>query len=241
MLLLAIETATDVCSVALMQGDRVTVELALRRPRAHAETLAPMIQEALRYGEVAPRDLDAVAVSSGPGSYTGLRIGVSTAKGLALAADARLVAVPSLEALAASVAPLAAPGEAICALFNARRHEVYAVVFLVGEKNNKLERLTETTALAVDDLPTWLEVPTGTRLWLVGEGVPRALSVLEDRLALRPLDPLVFVPAAASVARLARPRLAEGRVEDIACFEPFYLKEFVAKKPQSSIFEKLSF
>ncbi len=237
--LLAIETATDVCSVALMQGDRVTVELALRRPRAHAETLAPMIQEALRYGEVAPRDLDAVAVSSGPGSYTGLRIGVSTAKGLALAADARLVAVPSLEALAASV--VAAPGEAICALFNARRHEVYAVVFLVGEKNNKLERLTETTALAVDDLPTWLEVPTGTRLWLVGEGVPRALSVLGDRLALRPLDPSVFVPAAASVARLARPRLAEGRVEDIACFEPFYLKEFVAKKPQSSIFEKLPF
>ncbi len=242
MSLLAIETATDVCSVALMQGDHVTVELALTRPRAHAENLTPMIREALRYGEVDSRDLDAVAVSSGPGSYTGLRIGVSTAKGLALAADARLVAVPSLEALAASVAPLAAPGEAVCALFKARRHEVYAAVFRVSEKNNKLDVVAETTALELDDLPAWLPQGTG-RLWLVGAGVPRAVSVLEDRFAgeLRPLDPSRFAPSAASVARLARPRLAEGRVEDLARFEPFYLKEFVAKKPQSSIFEKLPF
>ena len=240
--LLAIETATDVCSVALMQDDRVTVALALARPRAHAETLVPMIREALAYGLVAPRDLDAVAVSSGPGSYTGLRIGVSTAKGLALAADAQLVAVPSLEALAASVAPFAVPGEAVCALFNARRDEVYATVFKVTEKNNALTVIAETTALAVDELPGWLPQETG-RLWLVGEGTPRAASVLEDRFdgAVRMLDPSQFAPSAASVARLAQARLAEGRVEDVARFEPFYLKAFVAKKPQSSIFEKLTF
>ena len=242
MTLLALETATDVCSVALMQGDRVTVALSLSRPRAHAETLTPMIREALRYGEVAPRDLDAVAVSAGPGSYTGLRIGVSTAKGLALAADARLVAVPSLEALAASVAPLARPGEAVCAVFNARRNEVYAAVFRVTEQADRLDGVAETTALSLDDLPAWLPPTTG-RLWLVGEGVPRAVSVLQDRFAgeVKPLDPLQFAPSAASVARLARHRLAEGRVEDVARFEPFYLKAFVAKKPQSSIFEKLPF
>lgn len=242
MILLAIETATDVCSVALMQGDRVTVELALTRPRAHAETLTPMIRDALRYGDVAPRDLDGVAVSSGPGSYTGLRIGVSTAKGLALAAAAPLIAVPSLEALAASAAPLAAPGETICAVFNARRHEVYAAVFVVSG-DQTLARLADATALDVADLPGWLDAFAGPRLWLLGEGVPRVVSILQDRLAadLRPLDPVAFAPSAASVARLARLRLDEGRVEDVARFEPFYLKEFVAKKPQGSIFEKLSF
>ena len=239
--LLALETATDVCSVALMQGDRVTVSLALTRLRAHAETLAPLIQEALRYGGIAPRDLDGVAVSSGPGSYTGLRIGVSTAKGLALAADAPLVAVPSLEALAASVAPLAAPGEAVCALFNARRHEVYAAVFLVAEKNI-LEARAETAALRVDDVSGWLPEIKG-RLWLVGEGAPRVVSALEDHLTgdVRLLDPSVFAPSATSVARLARPSLLGGQVEDVARFEPFYLQAFVAKTPQSSIFEKLPF
>lgn len=240
--LLAIETATDVCSVALAQAGRVTVELTLTRPRAHAETLAPMIREALRYGAAAARELDAVAVSAGPGSYTGLRIGVSTAKGLALAAEARLLGVPSLEALAATVAPVAAPGDAVCTLFNARRHEVYAAVFLVTEPRG-LAVHRQAAALAVDEVPGWLDVAAGRRLWLAGEGVPRVLPLLEAAggPALRPLGAAACAPSAAHVARLALRRFEAGAFEDLAAFEPFYLKAFVAKMPKASIFERLPF
>jgi len=240
--LLALETATDLCSVALLQDDRVTVELTLARPRAHAENLVPMIRDALRYGGAHPRDLDAVAVSSGPGSYTGLRIGTSTAKGLALAVDASLVAVPSLEALAALAAVLAAPGDAVCALFNARRREVYASVFRVTEQQTAGDALAETTALPVEALPGWLPRIHG-QLWLVGEGAAgvRSLVAAHTDYVLRSLDPSVAQPSAAWVARLAASRFAEGRTEDVAHFEPFYLNPFVAKKPQGSIFEKRSF
>ncbi|MFQ5568261.1 MAG: tRNA (adenosine(37)-N6)-threonylcarbamoyltransferase complex dimerization subunit type 1 TsaB [Rhodothermales bacterium] len=240
--LLAIETATDVCSVALTRDRQVVVALTLTRPRAHAETLVPMIQEAFHYGEVTPRTLDAVAVSSGPGSYTGLRIGVSTAKGMAMAVEASLIGVPSLEALAASVAPMAAPGEAICALFNSRRNEVYAALFLqTGEA--ALQLLAQAAALSLDEVPAWLTAYSGRRLWLVGEGVPRAVPVLQDHTSyeLQPLDPTVFAPSATWIARLAFPKYEAGAVENVAGFEPAYLKAFVAKKPKGSIFDKLPF
>src|SRR5690606_13682330 len=125
----AIETATTVCSVALWTDEDVVVEAALYRPRAHAENLVPLIGDVLRYGAIAPRDVDAVAVSAGPGSYTGLRIGASTAKGLVTAVDAELVAVPSLEALASAAADLIGESDMLLAVFGARRDEVFAAAF----------------------------------------------------------------------------------------------------------------
>src|SRR5690554_576977 len=111
--LLAIETATNVCSVAVAQSGRLRAEISLSRPRAHAEHLVPMIQDALRYADVRADQLQVVAVSSGPGSYTGLRIGVSTAKGLAEAVEAALVGVPTLMGLAAQIQTV--PGEYVAA------------------------------------------------------------------------------------------------------------------------------
>ncbi|RMH54049.1 MAG: tRNA (adenosine(37)-N6)-threonylcarbamoyltransferase complex dimerization subunit type 1 TsaB, partial [Bacteroidetes bacterium] len=111
--LLALETATDVCSAALAEGDRLLVEETLYRARLHAERLVLLIEDVLRHADLTPAAVAAVAVSGGPGSYTGLRIGVSTAKGLAAATGAALVAVPSLEAQAAAVAPFAAAGDLI--------------------------------------------------------------------------------------------------------------------------------
>ena len=239
--LLALETATDVCSVALMADGQILADLTLRRPRAHAESLVPMIEDALRYAGLAATSLDAIAVSMGPGSYTGLRIGVSTAKGLAMAVDAKLIGVPSLEALAAAAASRVAPGEVICALFNARRHEVYAAVFFVVEKN-KLEVVKQATALPVDDIHGWLDNLEGERLWLVGEGVPRVTPLLQDfHHDVQMLDPATVAPSAIWVARQAMLRYGQGQFEDLAAFEPFYLKAFVAKKPKASIFEKLNF
>lgn len=240
--LIAIETATDVCGVALLQGGRVTVDLSLARPRAHAENLVLLIQDALRYGGLSRADLDAVAVSMGPGSYTGLRIGVSAAKGLAVALGIELVGVPTLEALAASAVPAAREGDVICAALNARRDEVYAAAFRVGS-GGALENVAGTTALGEPDVPAWFEdLPSGI-VWITGDGGPKVTSALGEQDSGRThlLEPELHPPSAAWVARLGSHRLAQRAVEDAASFEPFYLKAFVAKKRERSIFERLPF
>ncbi len=233
--LLALETATDVCSVALLRGERVVVELTLARPRRHAEQLAPLIRDALRYGDTAPADLEAVAVSQGPGSYTGLRIGVSTAKGLARATGAALVGVPTLEALAASAAGCARPGEVLLPLLDARRDEVYAAAFRRAEDHD-LTPLADTTALPVGELAGWLRAagldpseldPSEASGYLLGSGTGKAQEPLrESDLRLTVLSPAQHPPSAAWVGRRALGRLQAGTVADAASFEPYYLKAF---------------
>ena len=245
-MLLALETATDVCSVALAYGGNMVAALSLRRPRAHAENLLPLTREALRAGGVRADALEVVAVSMGPGSYTGLRIGVSTAKGLAEAAGAALVGVPTLEALAARLAPQADAGDLVCATLDARRDEVYAAAFRIidGETSDgeALEPTAETAALPIEELPDWLGASAG-RLWLTGDGAPKAAPVFRatGRWDVRVLGLDVCAPSAAWVARRAWPRLQRGQTEDLAAFEPFYLKDVVARTPQRSALEKLSF
>lgn len=198
-----------------------------------------MIGDALRRGGLEPRDVDVVAVSSGPGSYTGLRIGVSTAKGLASAVDADLVAVPSLEALAASVSGFASPGHRIAAAFDARREEVFAAVFVLTD-DGTLRIVREAAAVHAADAAEWLG--TDGDLWLVGEGWPKLLAGLQGHnLRFRHLDADLVRPSAASVARIASERVRRGRTEDLVTFEPYYLKEFVAAKPETTAFEKLTF
>ena len=241
--LLALETATDVCGVALWQGDGPTSELTLRRPRAHAERLVPMVEEALRQGGLGVGDLEAVAVSMGPGSYTGLRIGVSTAKGLAAALDVPLLGVPSLGALAAQVAPWAEAGDRVCAAFKARREEVYAAAFRVMG-GGALEEAAPTSVLGFEEVPAWLADVRGGRLWLVGEGAPDVAQAIKADVqagTVKRLPSDVAAPSAAWVARLAWERLRRGEADDLAAFEPFYLKAFVARKPQRTALEKLSF
>lgn len=237
--LLALETATPVCSVALWQEERVSVLLTLDRPRAHAGNLVPMIADVLRYGRIEPAELDAVAVSSGPGSYTGLRIGTSTAKGLAAAVGSRLVAVPSLTALAERVRPLAAPNDRIAAAFDARRDEAYAALFRVA-RDGSLETVRETATVDAAGALEWIGGEPEATLFLVGGGWRK----MADRI--EPLSPRIVEgeqgrPSAASVARIGARKLERGDVEDIVAFEPYYLKEFVPTRPAASAFEKLSF
>ncbi|MDX1547581.1 MAG: tRNA (adenosine(37)-N6)-threonylcarbamoyltransferase complex dimerization subunit type 1 TsaB, partial [Rhodothermales bacterium] len=225
-------------------GPRLVAEVSLRRPRAHAEQLVPMVGEALRLAGRAAADLGAVAVSQGPGSYTGLRIGASTAKGLALAAGARLVAVPSLEALAARAAPFASAGDLVLPAFNARRDEVYVAAFRVDasrvDAGGALTLLKETAALSPAALAAWAPPSEGGGVWLLGEGAAQTAPALaEAGIEARALGPEAVAPSAAAVARRAWPRIEAGAFEDVAAFEPFYLKAFVAKKPKGSIFDRL--
>ena len=241
MTLLALETATDVCSVALWQDGHPTSELTLRRPRAHAEQLIPMIEAALEQSQVARQDLGGVAVSMGPGSYTGLRIGASTAKGLAAALDVPLVGVPSLEAQAAQALPWAAPGDRIAAAFNARRNEVYAALYLVEEQAG-LEEIAPTSVLRSEEIGAWAGEAGGGRCWVVGEGGADVAAVMErGGTDVRRLPSEVVAPSAAWVARRAWGRIERGETSDVAAFEPFYLKAFVARKAQRTALEKLSF
>ncbi len=237
--LLALETATDVCSAALMRDGTLTAQASLHRPRVHAEQLAPLIRDLLARAAVDRSALDAVAVSMGPGSYTGLRIGVSTAKGLALAVDAVLIGVPTLEALAASVQPCAELGDVACALLDARRDEVYAAAYRFDDDG--LAPFAATSARAVDTLPDWLGAVDG-RLWIVGDGGAKSTAPLRSAgYALHRLPPDVHPPAAAWVARRAWPRLTRGATDDVAAFEPYYLKAFAGSPPETTPFERLAF
>lgn len=237
--LLALETATDVCGVALLDGGTIRAEAHLRRPRIHAQQLVPLIQTLLDRAGCTPADLAALAVSMGPGSYTGLRIGVSTAKGLARAVNAELVGVPTLEALAASVTPYASPDDVICALLDARRDEVYAAAYRIAD-DGAIQPHSDTEAITVDQLPDWLGAVDG-RLWLVGDGGSKSEAPLASagfapvRL---PFD--LHGPSAAWVARRAVPRLEAGTVEDLTTFEPYYLKAFHGTKPKQTPFERLT-
>lgn len=233
MTLLALETATDTCGAALLQDEQVVAEAHLHRPRVHAERLTPLVEDVLAHADVTAADLDAVAVSMGPGSYTGLRIGVSTAKGWALATDADLVGLPTLEAYAARVRPMAAPGDVLCPLIDARRDEVYAAAYRVTADDLAVQ--AETKALTVDALSEWIGAVEG-RLWLMGDGAAKSRDALASvGTAQTVLSPDVVAPSAAWVARRGQTRLHAHGPDDRSTFEPLYVKE-VHATPATSPF-----
>ena len=233
MILLALETATSTCGAAVLDDDTVVAEAHLHRPRVHAERLTPLVEDLLGHAGVATEALDAVAASMGPGSYTGLRIGVSTAKGWALAADAAFVGVPTLEAYAAQLRPVAAPGDVVCALLDARRDEVYAGAY--RRTTDGMDQHASTTALPVDDLPGWVGTVDG-RLWLVGDGAPKSQAALGGTSASIVLPADKTPPSAGWVARCGRQRLEAHGPDDVATVEPLYVKD-VHATPAPSPFD----
>jgi len=253
--LLGIETATDVCSVALLSDDDAVAEIHLMRPRSHAEMLVPMIEHVLRLAHLSPGDVEVVAVSIGPGSYTGLRIGVSAAKGFAFGVGAQILGVPSLDALALNVSRNADEGDHLIPAHAARGDEVYAGLWRVGrevqpdgggswagEGGVTLELVRETEALSVSDAVEWLAALGPGRIWLAGSG-GQAIVTASRGAATEGADLRVsnVHPSAAGVARLGLKMLRGGTNHDVASLEPLYLKEFIAKKQQRSIFERLPF
>lgn len=235
-LFLCIETATEVCSVALFRDRLLLSERTSAGPNTHSAILTAYMGETLREAGVVPASLDAVAVSMGPGSYTGLRIGVAAAKGLCYAIGRPLVAVPTLQGMAAGMETemqnvrCRVPGVKsglpylLCPMIDARRMEVYCGVYDAGAAEVREVRAEIIGADSFREFLAQRPVVFG------GNGAAKCREALGmDPNALFLDD---FRPSARQMAALALERIHAGRFEDLAYFEPFYLKDFVAGKPR---------
>ena len=219
MYILHIETATKNCSVAVSKYNEVLCckEFA-DAGYAHAEMLHVFIEEALQEAQITQNDLSAIAVGSGPGSYTGLRIGVSAAKGLCYALQIPLIAVDTLEILAQQVKNISSGF--IIPMIDARRMEVYSAVF---DSNKTKIRETQAEILSKNSFENIED-----KIYCIGDSNEKAKAVLtQDKFVF--LDQFVY-PSAKDMVALAYLKFENKQWEDVAYYEPFYLKDFIALK-----------
>jgi tRNA threonylcarbamoyladenosine biosynthesis protein TsaB len=215
--ILHLETATKACSVALSaDGKLIAVKEDLTHDYSHSENLTLFIEEVLKEAGISVKDLKAVSVASGPGSYTGLRIGVSTAKGLCYALNIPLVAVDALYSLAA-IAADKYPDSNLCPLIDARRMEVFNALY-----DPQLVQLKPISADIIDDT-TYHEFEP---FMFFGDGAAKLQEIWKDRDCK--IDIEIHSSATGQVKRAYEKFLA-GEFEDVAYFEPFYLKDFMTK------------
>lgn len=212
---LGIETATQVCGVALCRGEQLLAESRLNIKNVHSEKLTRLISELAAQAGFDLKALDGIAVSIGPGSFTGLRIGLSVAKGLAFALERPLLAVSTLEALAAQ-APTTEG--AVCAVIASRKDEVFAAVF--ERRGGAVVRRTKDMALALADL---LQHVSGSAL-VVGNGAYLVAQLHRAHLRIAPAP--FSLASGYSVARLGAEKLRKGEIADVDRVEPSYLKPF---------------
>ncbi|MBK3518621.1 tRNA (adenosine(37)-N6)-threonylcarbamoyltransferase complex dimerization subunit type 1 TsaB [Carboxylicivirga marina] len=229
--ILSIETSTGVCSVAYSENGEVVASKELYQINSHASNLTVLIEELFAQNNTPDmKDIDAVAVSSGPGSYTGLRIGVSTAKGICYALNKPVIAIDSMHILTQPLVnkewEKSELPTVFCPLMDARRMEVYTAVF-----DSDLNIIEEISAKIVDE-ETFLKWLSVNRVVFFGNGADKCKEVIQHENA-------IFVddchPLAKNLAPLAEQYFAEEKFEDVAYFEPFYLKDFVATTPKKKV------
>lgn len=227
--ILHIETATPVCSVALSRGAECLVVRELDEPNIHASQLTVLIDQAMADAGVSFADLSAVSVSMGPGSYTGLRIGVSTAKGLCYALDIPLLAVHTLDAMAKGFALHHAKqlgdNVLLAPMIDARRMEVYTAVY-----NAKIERVVDVAARVIEG-DSFAHLTGQDTITLFGSGADKFTALFDADTAVTVWPD--FKNSAAFLVDLAYDGYRKERFENVAYFEPFYLKEFVATAPKA--------
>ncbi|HTL82068.1 MAG TPA: tRNA (adenosine(37)-N6)-threonylcarbamoyltransferase complex dimerization subunit type 1 TsaB [Bacteroidia bacterium] len=228
-MILLIESSTSICSVALTHDGKIISSRELNEENCHAEKLTVFIDEVMKEAEVNFISLDAVAVSKGPGSYTGLRIGVSAAKGICYAVNKPLIAIGTLDAMAKGMenaecrmqnAEWRMENAILIPMIDARRMEVYSATY---DKNGN--RLTEVSPLVLDENSIHSQFSIlHSPLIFSGDGMPKAKELLSQ------LPNANFtesgMPSAKNLASLAEKYFSEKKFEDLAYFEPFYLKTF---------------
>ena len=225
--ILHIETSTDVCSVALSQDGVCLHEEINTNGRRHAEILAPFVEEAVSFADSHAIPLDAVSVSAGPGSYTGLRIGVSTAKGLCYGRDLKLISIPTLKVLCTPILLYREdiPDNALlCPMIDARRMEVYTAIY-----DRALHEVVPTDAVIVNE-NSFAEILDKQPVFFFGNGADKCRDTLKH-----PNAHFIegIVPKASNMLPLAERALALNETEDVAYYEPFYLKQFVDGKSKN--------
>jgi tRNA threonylcarbamoyladenosine biosynthesis protein TsaB len=223
-LILLLETSTAKLSVALARDGKVIASRECEEPRLQASLTAPLVKEVLDSQGLTVADCNAVCVGKGPGSYTGLRVGVSTAKGLAFGAGLPLIAIGSLDVLVAGAAPDQASH--IVPMIDARRMEVYTAVFSPDG-----EQLTPVEAKIIGPDSFASELAAGPVLF-IGDGALKCREVITHPNARFE----EAWPLASNMAGLAQKAYDEKRFEDLAYFEPFYLKDFVATVSRKNLF-----
>ena len=227
--ILSIDTSTNVCSVAVSENGACIYHDEDKTGPNHAEKLGVFVDQAMSFTDSHAIPFDAVAVSSGPGSYTGLRIGVSMAKGICVGRDLKLVSVPTLELLCVPVLLRHDDLEEnalLCPMIDARRMEVYAEVL---DRSLKVVRPIQADIV---DAETYKEYLDGHHVYFFGNGAAKCMETINHPHAhlVEGIEPL-----AKNMAPLAEKRFVEGKFEDVAYFVPFYLKDFVAKMPKKLI------
>lgn len=225
--ILCIETATKACSVAICEGgDCVDSKLLKEEKYGHAENLHNLILEILKGNDWLPTTIEAVAVSKGPGSYTGLRIGVSAAKGMCFALNIPLIAIGTLRVLCENTTVVSSDADLFCPMIDARRNEVYSAIY-----NRNGNELRPVEAMILDDHP-FDEMLKDQRIAFFGDGSAKFRDQLSHANALFIDD---IVPAAGDMCALTDAHFSSGDFVDVAYFEPYYLKDFIAGKPKKQV------
>lgn len=225
--ILQIETATQVCSIALSADGETIAFHDIDEPNVHAARLTLMVEELLRTTNLSFKDLAAVAVGKGPGSYTGLRIGVSTAKGLCYATDLPLIGIDTLAGMAAGFianSSLITENMQLCPMVDARRMEVYAAVY-----DNRLRQITPPAATIVD-AQSFEFLGTDQRIILFGSGADKLEVLFAENEQVEVVSQ--FKNSARHLSHLAYCAYMDKQFADVAYFEPYYLKDFVATTPR---------
>lgn len=219
--ILSLETSTDVCSVALHARGKLLAKAEIHEPQSHASRLAPMIDQVVREGGMGMKDINAIAIAKGPGSYTGLRIGASTAKGLCFALNIPLIAIGTLELLAFQGNQFNSENALLCPMIDARRMEVYCLV------TDSSLRVIEPISARIVEENTFAELLEANRVLFIGDGSAKCREVIRHPNAVFIPD---IYPLATSLGQMAVVKFNAGDFAEVMDFTPLYLKEFVAKK-----------
>lgn len=220
MKILAFDSTAKIASVAVLDGDKITGSCNIDNGLTQSELLLPMAEDLLRSLGISHKDIDAYAVAVGPGSFTGVRIGVSLVKGLAFGRDIPCIEVSTLEALARNLAPLEG---VIVPCMDARRAQVYSATFI--SDGESLTRVTEDRAIALSALAEELKAYEGKKIYLCADGYDIAYKALTDAgISISRTPELLIGASAASVAKVAKDRYERGEYTTDREISPMYLR-----------------
>lgn len=217
-LILLLESSSAICSVALARNGKVIAVREEQEANRHAEKLSVFCEQVLHEAGLTPAELDAVAVSGGPGSYTGLRIGTSTAKGYCFALNIPLIAIPTTEAMARGMRSATTEHELLCPMIDARRMEVYSAIY-----DTAFNLIAPVTPVVLDQFSYSEFLPTN-KIWFSGDGMPKAREILSRNKNAH--FTMTGVQSARHLAEAAEERFLNNQFEDLAYYVPFYLKTF---------------